>query len=1038
MPHTSILLRGAPGHGAAVLRGARSATSGLCAILLIVSVCPSTKIHAQTASHAQSSSAGDLASLFTRIAPDDCHAAAESNLSELKSALAQFRSHGDRADELRALTLLGKLYEQSGEYKAALPYLQTALTLVGDTVGKAPILIMTADALTQTGEAEAAKRDAVEALRISSKPGDVAVEASALRAEAEAVAVSSPKEALPYLQKALPLSIQADDLRTKAMILTDEGAIVQDSASPFETFRQALAIEEEVHDCRDKIDTLTNLATLEFDRGQIRNGLADFDDALALERQVGNKTSEAQTLHQLGYFHWELGDLSESLSYFNQALQLKHHAGDVASEAETLGAMAGVYRDTGWPAVALRSYLRVLQIYRRTGDVPWQVITLNNLGMIEADMHQKTLARSYYMQSMALAPKAGDPVTPAYSEWGIGELEQAGALSSYIQSVRLAREFEHADLEGEVDSSLMDHFRSLHQLNVAIFFGKRAVDRFQSLRRSMGDMSNDITSAFLQRKSATYRTLAELLIDQGRLIEAQQVLDLLKIQQYSDYVGEQPTELGETLVRSPRESPLQEELEKHLTQWVSLDKALRAEESAEHRQTAEILKARSALHAEQVSFDGFLQSLYKQLETPEGPVASVQSVTGAELPLDNLLAKNPDTVALYTLEGADRYRVMVISHAGRLARSYPIAQNALDEKCQQFLTLVSRRESDPSASAEDLFQIVFAPVEKDLQSLGAKTLVWYLDGSLRYIPIAALLNSETKRYLIDDYRVVNFTPLSHTIEARPELKDARAIGLGISRKYFNDLGPLLNVPAELDSVIADPAVAGSHGVLPGTILIDGQFTEKAMEENLKSQDVVHIASHFVLRPGNDDLSYLLMAGKDQDHSGYKYSMADFEKSSQLHLEGTKLLTLSACQTGAANEREICFQSDKSTVKAAACEMGNANQRENGVVMESVSEVALEKGAEAVLSSLWSVDDESTSTLMADFYQRWAGSAGAVSKAEALRQAELDLLHGKAIPEPGAGHRGVYAVENEPGKQAKPTGVASPYYWAPFVLTGNWQ
>ena len=985
-----------------------------------------------------SSVSADQSTLFTRIVPDDCHAASASNLAELKSAVTGFRSHGDHQNELRTLILLGELYEQSGEYKEALPYLLSALSLLGETEEKAQVLTMIADALTQVGQPDAAKRDAAEALKVGTKLGNPAAEASALRAQSEAAAVSSPPEAMPYLQKALPLSIQANDLRTKAMILNDEGAIAQDSTSPFEIFRQALAIEEQIHDCRDKIDTLTNLATLEFDRGQIRNGLADYDDALALERQVGDKTSEAETLHQLGYSHWELGDLSESLSYFNQALQLKQGVGDTASEAETLGAIAGVYRDTGWPAVALRNYLRALPLYQRTNNVPWQVTTLNNLGMIEADLHQKTQARSYYTKSIELAPKAGDPVTPAYSEWGIGELEEADALPSYIQSVRLAREFEHSDLEGEVDSSLMDHFCAHHQPNVAIFFGKRAVDRFQSLRRSMGDLSNDLTSSFLQKKSAAYRTLAELLIDQGRLIEAQQVLDLLKIQQYSDYVGEQPTELGETLVRSPREFPLQDELEKQLAQWVSLDKALRVAESADHRQSSAILQARADLRTEQVSFDAFLQDLYKQLERPEGPAAGVQSVTGAELPLERLLAKNQDAVALYTLEGSDRYRVMVISHAGRFARFYPIAQNALDEKCRQFLNLVSHRDLGPTASANDLFQILFAPIQKDLQSLGAKTLVWFLDGSLRYIPIAALYNSETKRYLVDDYSVVNFTPLSHSIEAPPEMKDARAIGMGISRKYFNDLGPLLNVKEELNSVVSDPAVPDSHGVLPGSILIDAQFTQKALEANLKSQDVVHIASHFVLKPGNDDLSFLLLAGKDQDHSGYKYSMADFEKSSDVHLEGTKLLTLSACQTGAANERDICFQNDKSSVKTAECQAGDAKQRENGVVMESMSEVVLEKGAEAVISSLWSVDDESTSAFMADFYHRWAGSGGTVSKAEALRQAELDLLHGNATSQSGTGGRGVHAVENQPLKQVNPAGSALPYFWAPFVLTGNWQ
>jgi CHAT domain-containing protein/Tfp pilus assembly protein PilF len=1014
------------------------AKSGLRVSLVIACTCLAQFAYPQTPSHVQAPAASNPGSLFARIVPDDCHATSDSALAEVKSALTTFQHNHDQQDEARALILLGTLYERSGEYKQALSYLRSALPFVKDMRLKAQVLTLKADALTQVGPTDEAMRDATEAFNIGTKLGDAAVEASALRAQAETAVVSSPEKAIPYLQKALPLAIQANDLRTEAMILNDEGEAVQDSTSPFDTFRQALSIEDKIHDCREKIATLTNLATLEFDRGQIRNGLADGDDAVTIERQVGDHTSEAMTLHQLGYFHWELGDLGESLSYFNQALQIKHQLGDVSSEADTMAAIAGVDRDAQWPNVALRAYLRVLPLLQHTGNVPWQVIVLSNLGMVETDLHQKVQARSYYAKSIELAPRASDPVTPAYSAWGIGELEQADALPSYFQSVRLAREFEQVDLEGEVDSSLMDHFRSHNQPNTAIFFGKKAVDRFQSQRRNMGNLSNDITSSFLQRKSATYRTLAELLIDEGRLVEAEQVLDLLKIQQYSDYVGKQPSDLSQSLVRSPREAPLQDGFETHLAQWVTADKALRAAENADHRLSSAVLKAREALHAEQVSFDAFLQALYKQLEASNGPAVAVQNVSGAELPLERLLAKNPDSAAIYTLEGADRYRVVVISHAGRVARFYPIAQTKLDEKCRQFLNLVTARDPGSTTSADDLYQILFAPVRKDLQSLGAKTLVWFLDGSLRYIPIAALYNSEAKRYLVDDYSVVNFTPLSHSIETPPKMKGARAIGMGISRKYFNDLGPLLNVKQELNSVVSDPAVPDSHGVLPGTILLDGQFTQKALEENLKSQEVVHIASHFVLKPGNDDLSFLLLGGKDQDHSGYKYSMADFEKSSDVQIEGTKLLTLSACQTGAANERDICFQSDKSSMRTAECQAGDAKQRENGVLMEGMSEVVLEKGAEAVVSSLWSVDDESTSAFMADFYQRWAGGGGTISKAEALRQAELDLLHGNTLSQTGDGGRGVHAVENEPGKQAGPAGFAPPYYWAPFVLTGNWQ
>jgi len=175
-----------------------------------------------------------------------------------------------------------------------------------------------------------------------------------------------------------------------------------------------------------------------------------------------------------------------------------------------------------------------------------------------------------------------------------------------------------------------------------------------------------------------------------------------------------------------------------------------------------------------------------------------------------------------------------------------------------------------------------------------------------------------------------------------------------------------------------------------------------MLANLKSQAIVHIASHFWLTPGNDDRSYLLLGGKDQDNSGYKFSMAEFEKSRDLHIDGTKLFTLSACQTGAANKRE------------------------DGVVMEGMGEAVLEKGGEAVISSLWSVNDLSTGALMADFYRRWVGSAGQVTKSEALREAELDLLHEKVKPPPNL---------NDPNA---PTNFADPYFWAPFVLMGNWQ
>jgi CHAT domain-containing protein len=92
-----------------------------------------------------------------------------------------------------------------------------------------------------------------------------------------------------------------------------------------------------------------------------------------------------------------------------------------------------------------------------------------------------------------------------------------------------------------------------------------------------------------------------------------------------------------------------------------------------------------------------------------------------------------------------------------------------------------------------------------------------------------------------------------------------------------------------------------------------------------------------------------------------------------------------------------------------------------------------KGAKAVISSLWEVNDASTGLLMADFYQLWAGGGGKVMKVEALRLAQLDLLLGKVKPGHGESSRGVGFETPE-----APASFAHPYYWAPFILMGNWR
>jgi CHAT domain-containing protein len=186
-----------------------------------------------------------------------------------------------------------------------------------------------------------------------------------------------------------------------------------------------------------------------------------------------------------------------------------------------------------------------------------------------------------------------------------------------------------------------------------------------------------------------------------------------------------------------------------------------------------------------------------------------------------------------------------------------------------------------------------------------------------------------------------------------------------------------------------------------------------------------------------------MMGGDNTGStnGFEWNLSAMENS-QVAFHGTRLLTLSACSTA------------------------KDYKSHNGFEMDSLGMVAQQKDAEAVLATLWDVNDLSTSHIMSDFYARWVQSP-ALGKAEALRQAQLAFLHGAgATPRPAVAHGPAFApgpaappdagitaeADVAPGAQTgrgfqtpeppsttqSSLGYAHPYYWAPFVLIGNYQ
>jgi CHAT domain-containing protein/Tfp pilus assembly protein PilF len=901
-----------------------------------------------------------------------------------RQSLPLYRSVGDRAGEGKALANIGLVYDDLGQGQKALEYYTQALSVVrdaGDRASEASMLMNIGVVYSNLWEKQKALEYYNQALPIVQAVGDRDSEARSLGNIAKAYSdLGERQKALDFYDRALPIFREVGDRNAQTTLLNNVGGVYDtlgEKEKALNYYDQALPIERVIGDRGGEARTLSNIAVIYYELGKYREALTFYAQALTGYRQVGDRNGEANGLNNSAAAYSQVGERRKALEYYNRALSIRRKIGDKGGEAETLTDIGVVYSDLRQPRKALPYFAESLPIERAIGDRVEEASTLSNMGEAYSRLGESIKARNNFDRALPLASAIGDPIRQAYILYGL-MLSQKKA-----------------------------------QPALATFWGKQSVNLLQQIRTNIKGLEIDLQKSFLATVEDHYHDLADLLIRQGRLAEAQQVMDLLKQQEYSDYVRGDTTTALAPLTLTPAEEQAAQDYQRTTTQLVSLGQQwtqLKAITTRTPEQEKQYQQISEQLDAASKGLNDYYARLYVLFSKDSDANKQVGDVKGEVSLLKQSIAKSPHTVALYTLVGKNRTSTLVITTSATVAREYAISEGDLNKKVAAFEQVLRNPGHDPRPLAQDLYKILIAPVKSDLDQAEAQIIVWSLDGVLRYIPMAALYDGN--HYLVERYSTVTITPASFThLSEKPDLSDLNAAAMGISLRYEPDLPPLPAVVSELDEIVKDPQARTTHGVLPGTILLDGQFTEKAMEDQLGSQHaVVHIASHFVFKPGDDGQSYLLLAGKDREGAGYHLTVADFRDNQKLSLDDTDLLTLSACETGMGS---------------------NAS---NGREIDGLGTMAQLKGAKAVISSLWEVDDSSTGNLMADFYERWAGGVGKVTKVEALREAQLDLLFGKVNSKPDAKGRGFELNESD----TTSTGFAHPFYWAPFVLMGNWR
>ena len=793
---------------------------------------------------------------------------------------------------------------------------------------------------------------------------------------AVAATTGDAQGSLNYLTDALALA-RADGDHTAEATLLGQIALVYhslgDHEHALENFQQSLAVSQSTGDNRAAAYTLVRVGLIYEARNERPRAIETLQQALPLFRLAADKRGEAYTLNNLGVLYDRANEHGPAHEYYDGAMKLFRQIGDCNELAAPLSNLALEALDTGDQQKALGYLTQALDIQRTIGDRRGEATTLNNLGFIYNSLGQRQKALQYFAQALALHRAA-------------------------------------ANLPGEGDtySNLMFAWRG-QRPPVAVFYGKQAVNDYQQVRAELPPLDREAQLSFIKSKALTYRQLAELLIAQGRLPEAQQVLGMLKEEEYLEFVrrdGGETNALAARAQLTPEEAALNKRYQEIADQITTRGRQ-RGELLAKSMRSADEEKQLASLESDLSlagqAFQTYLDKLETELGSTKQGGEKVYQLRESQGLMEDLRELGNGAVALYTVVGEDKYRVILITPDVQKAAEYPIKGVELNRKIAAFRDALQNYKTDPRPLAQELYKIVVGPIAKDLQDAKAETLMWSLDGALRYIPVAALYDGQ--QYMVERYRNVVFTPASTA-----RLKDQpsptwKGLGFGVSKALLN-FPALPAVPDELHGIFRDEAAAqSSDGVLAGRVLLDDSFNEAALRAGLRQRvPLVHIASHFNFIPGNETDSFLLLG------DGERLSLAQL-KSAQNLFGGVELLTLSACDTA------------------------NGGAGSDGKEVEGFAVLAQRQGAKAVIASLWPVADRSTRLLMQSFYQRRNAEVG-TPKAEALRQAQIALLRGTVADTEASAQRG---IGGEIVKSAAPGApFAHPYFWAPFILIGNWR
>jgi CHAT domain-containing protein/Tfp pilus assembly protein PilF len=968
-----------------------------------------------------------------------------------------YRVSGDVRMEARTLTAMAEVLLVLGRYPIATECYTRALSLyrtARDREGEAKSLLGLASVLLQRGQYHEAMRQGNLALEMSEELQNQSIKSDALiNVAIAAYYLGNFNEATRLLNKTAS-NISASDVRNQARIASNLGILQIDQGEPekaFEFLNRSLRLWRSANNRQEEAATLGYIGTQYAFIGEYQTSLDHVNQALLIFREIGDRKGIADQLMKLGYTYLCLGEFDNAISYYSQAVGLYRELPNHHREGTTLGDIGDVHLMLGNATEALNYYNRSLRLVRIAGDKQWEAFVLEAIGRANSVLENRTQSLRSFTAALSLFRQLGNQRWEATTLVGIAAENillnnLVEARSSLDLALKLSRDT--GDLNGESSalyqlSRLETKYRNFEKAKTQI---ELVIRISETLRSKL--LSQQSRSSYLASIHKYYEGYVDLL---------------MRMHEQSPAAGFDSMAL-EASERGRARSLIEMMIESGSDIRRGVDAQLLANEKALEQQLNELTQQELRFVDEAGGNVSSNENLNKQIQKLTIELQQIQARIRAASPRYAAMVQprpvataevqqmlEPDTALLEFSLGSDRSYVWVVGQT--FIKGFALPPRAeLETLARRVYESVAVAESNaviaPKKITADnnaiqvagaLSKVVLGPVEDFLSQ--KKRVVIVADGFLQHIPFAMLPISKSSddleakresRRLIDDYEVT-FLPAASV--------------LSLQRQQFSSRG---TVPRGL-AVFADPVFDSSDsrtlknkkppGVRSGRVKPgpsssnDRVSVSSAVTRALRSVGLNRPGSSIPRLPFSRDEAMAIAASASGDESvqalDFKASLQtlngmDLSKYRYVHFATHGLVNsqhpeLSGIVLSLVNERgervdgflplqeiyNLKLSADLVVLSACQTALG---KDVNGEGLIGLTRGFMYAGAKSVVGSLWKVDDSATAALMSEFYKEML--INGERPAAALRSAQISISNQKRW--------------------------RSPYYWAGFVLQGEWR